>query len=434
MLDVLIVGAGPSGLTLAIELARRGVAYRLIDAAPAPFSGSRGKGLQPRTLEILDHMGVIRPVMQQGGLYPYMRMHFGPFAIRVGSLGAHGPATEARPYPNLWMLPQARTEDILRERLAQVGGKVEFGIGLVAFTQDDKSVSATLSTGETATAAYLAGCDGGRSTVRTTLGLTMQGEAIDDTTSVVADVEMEGLDREYWHFWLTKGWQRVGLCPLPNSNLFQLQAPASVETEGLETGLQRITGHRVARVVWHSVYRHNARMVDRYRVGRVLLVGDAAHIHPPAGGQGLNTGMQDAWNLGWKLAWIVRGGRQSILDSYERERMPVAAHVLRLTKSLYSSGSRKRGSLTNQLDLNYRDSPLSTGGEAHGLFPGDHMPDARLPDGGRLYDVLREPGATRLAYRDGTRILLRPDAYIASTSNDPDSDYAGGPIRTIELN
>src|SRR5271154_2530731 len=149
VLSVLIVGAGPTGLTLAIDLARRNIPFRLIDASAAPFAGSRGKGLQPRTLEVFDDLGVINTVLASGAPYPRLRIHAGPFSWRGGSLGSSKPATEDIPYPNLWMVPQSRTEEILRGRLHALGSHVEFGLALTGFTQDPTSVQATLSNGET---------------------------------------------------------------------------------------------------------------------------------------------------------------------------------------------------------------------------------------------------------------------------------------------
>src|ERR1700722_18676096 len=130
--EILIIGAGPAGLTLAIELARRNVAFRIIDAAATPFSGSRAKGLQPRTLEIFENLGVIDSILESGGLYPRLRVHLGPLSFRAGSLGSAKQPSEDTPYPNLWMVPQGRTEEILRQRLAALGVEVEFGIALEA--------------------------------------------------------------------------------------------------------------------------------------------------------------------------------------------------------------------------------------------------------------------------------------------------------------
>ena len=285
--NVLVAGAGPAGLTLAIDLARRGIAIRLIDAAPQPFAGSRGKGIQPRTLEVFDDLGVIDAILAAGGPYPRPRYHLGPIAFRGRPMAPTLPATDSTPYPNPWMVPQARTEAILRDRLRVLGGRVDVGTALVGFTQHENGVDATLSTGEVVRAGYLVGCDGGRSTVRKILGLKLEGETVDPKARMVADVEIDGLDRGYWHFWpLAKGGV-VALCPLAKTGLFQLIASAEAEAAGIEAWVRRATGLAVTRVAWSSTYQPAARMVDRYRVGRVFLAGDAAHVHPPTGGQGI---------------------------------------------------------------------------------------------------------------------------------------------------
>jgi 2-polyprenyl-6-methoxyphenol hydroxylase-like FAD-dependent oxidoreductase len=214
---VLIVGAGPTGLTLAVDLARRGIPFRLIEAGQTPFEGSRGKGIQPRTLEIFDSLGVIDPVLGAGAPYPRLRIHMGLLSFRAGSLGSSQPPTETVPYPNIWMVPQARTEAILRERLRALGGEVEFGKALTAFTQNEGGVEATVSSGEIIRSDFMVGADGGHSTVRKTLGLRLEGEAIDEKAMVVADVEVEGLDRQDWHLWPFAKGGAMGLCPLPNT-------------------------------------------------------------------------------------------------------------------------------------------------------------------------------------------------------------------------
>ncbi len=427
---VLIVGAGPTGLTLACDLRRRGVALRIVDAAPEPFAGSRGKGLQPRTLEIFDDLGVVDAIRAAGATYPRFRMHAGPFSLRAGTIGTNHAASEATPYPNMWMVPQWRTEEILRARLAQLGGAVEQGTTLTALRQDDDGVAVTLADGETLRAEYVVGCDGGHSFVRKTLGERFSGEALPSKPQLVGDVEVEGLDRRDWHVWpLAKGGV-LSLCPLPGTRQFQLAAPAAAEHR-IERTVYETTGYDVARVSWSSVYRPQVRMVERYRVGRVFLAGDAAHVHPPQGGQGLNTGVQDAYNLGWKLAAVLRGATATLLDSYEAERLPIAAAVLGLTKQLHQSRSIRRGDATNQLALHYRGSALSTGAPLGKLQPGDRMPDARLPDGTRLFDRLRGPHATLLVTKAGARVLIRPDGYIASIGRDDIADYYGEAPRVV---
>jgi len=334
------------------------------------------------------------------------------------------------------MAPQSRTEAILRERLQALGGRVEFNTAIETVKQeakqDEDGVEATFSTGETVRVDYLIGCDGGRSTVRKTLGLKLEGETIDEKPMLVADVEIAGLDRSDWHVWpLAKG-GAMGLCPLPGTTLFQLTAKADAIGEDLEGAVRKTTGHRIERVAWRSIYQPAVRMVNRYRVGRVFLAGDAAHVHPPAGGQGLNTGVQDAYNLGWKLAHVMRGGPDSLLDSYESERLPIAAAVLGLSKRLLETRSIKRGDATNQLALHYRSSSLSSGEALGNLHPGDRMPDFRLADGSRLFEQMRGTHATEIATTEGPRILIRPDGYIAHIGGEHFAEYAGKPTRSIE--
>ena len=428
---VLVAGAGPTGLTLALDLLRRGVSCRLIEASPTPFTGSRGKGIQPRTLEVFDDLGVVEPMLAAGGLYPRLRIHLGPFSMRAGSLGSTKQPTANTPYPNLWMLPQSRTEAILRERLDAQGGRVEFNTAIVNFRQSQYGVDATLSTGETVRADFLVGCDGGHSTVRKALGLKLEGEAIDEKPMLVADVEVDGLNRQGWHIWPFVKGGAIGLCPLPNTTLFQLTARAETVGSSVEGAVYRATGHRVSRVAWHSNYQPAVRMVNRYRAGRVFLAGDAAHVHPPAGGQGLNTGVQDAYNLGWKLAHVMRGGPESLLDSYESERLPIAAAVLGLSKQLHQKRSIKRRALTDQLGLHYRGSSISSGNALGDLHPGDRMPDVPLADGSRLFEHMRGSHATDFATNEGPRILIRPDGYIAHIGEERFREYAGEPTETV---
>ena len=424
---VIIVGAGPTGLTLGIELARRSIAFRLIDAAEGPFRGSRGKGIQPRTLEVFEDLGVIGAILQAGMAYPRFRVHIGPLSLRLGPMGGRKQATEGVPYPNLWLVPQYRTEEILRERLGQ---QVEFGTAFERVEADDRSVRVHLSTGEVVTAEYLIGCDGD-SAVRKAVGFALRGETLATESASVADVEVEGLDHTHWHVWPFAKGGSIALCPLPDASLFQMMSPRE-PAEGIDSVIQRVAGRRVSRVAWSSMYRPAVRMVDHLRMGRVFLAGDAAHIHPPTGGQGLNTGVQDAYNLGWKLAHVLRGGPESLLDTYEAERLPVAAAVLGLSEKIYRTRALKRGDATNQLRLHYRTSALSSGKPLGRLNAGDRMPDVRLADGTRLFEQMRGTHATEFVMRDGKRILIRPDGYIASIGTTPATSYAGEPIHRVD--
>jgi 2-polyprenyl-6-methoxyphenol hydroxylase-like FAD-dependent oxidoreductase len=429
--QVIIVGAGPTGLTLGIELARRSIAFRLIEAAERPLPGSKGKGIQPRTLEIFEDLGIIGEILEAGTPYPRVRVHLGPLSLRLGRLGGQKQATEHVPYPNLRLVPQYRTEEILRQRLAELGGKVEFAKAFERVSADERGVEVHLSTGELVKAEYLIGCDGGHSAVRKALGLTLRGETLDTESAFIADVKVEGLDHTDWHVWPFAKGGTIGLCPLPEPSLFQMMSPRE-PAEGIEAAVQRVSRRRVTQVAWSSMYRPAVRMVDRLRVGRMFLAGDAAHLHPPTGGQGLNTGVQDAYNLGWKLAHVLRGGPESVLDTYEAERLPVAAAVLGLSKQIYRTRSLKRGEATNQLRLHYRTSPLSSGKPWGQLHPGDRMPDVRLSDGTRLFEQMRGTHATEFITRDGTRILIRPDGYIASIGTRPVAAFAGEPTHPVD--
>lgn len=407
--QVLIIGAGPTGLTLAVDLARRGVPFRIVDAAPRPFHGSRGKGLQPRSMEVFDDLGLVDEILANGRFHVRMRHYRGHEVLRELDMHEGRHPTPDRPYASTLIIPQFRVEQILRDRL---GGAVEYGTALTGLHQDDEHVSATLTGGETVRARYLVACDGGKSFVRKHLGVGFLGETWEDQRLLVGDVRATGLDREYWHGWGDEtGF--VGLCPLPSTDLYQFQATGDGEPT-LEHFRAIIGRHRddveITEVTWSSLYRVNIRMVDRFRVGRVFLAGDAAHVHSPAGGQGMNTGIQDAYNLGWKL------GIDALLDTYESERKPVAESMLGITTRLHTSGRFERDEETLQLNLSYRDDS-----DAPGLQAGDRMPDG-LVEQGRVFDLLRGTHFTTLERPDGP-VLVRPDGYVAAVGRSAIDDY-----------
>jgi 2-polyprenyl-6-methoxyphenol hydroxylase-like FAD-dependent oxidoreductase len=354
---VLIAGAGPTGLTLACDLARRGVACRIVDKAPAHFAGSRGKGVQPRTLEVLDDLGVVDAAMAAGAAYPLIRAYDGAAVLGDWAMFERRAPAPDVPYPNILLLGQWRTEEILRARLAEHGVRVELATELTGFEQDGGGVTATLvRAGETerVRAGYLVGADGGRSFVRRALGVGFQGEMLEADRALVGDVRADGLDRERWHAWPKARGGPVALCPLPGTERFQILIPIhgdeapELTVEVVERLFHERTGRSDVRLhdaSWLSLYRPSVRMVDRYRAGRVFLAGDAAHVHPAAGGQGLNTGVQDAYNLGWKLGQVLAGAPAALLDTYEEERLPVAAAMLGLTSRLHrrTAGSQPAG-------------------------------------------------------------------------------------------
>lgn len=459
----MIAGAGPTGLTLAIDLARRGLDVRIIDKATEFFAGSRGDGLQPRTLEVFEDLGVLHQVLAQGRSLPTIRVYLdGKFATERRMAEPLQPTPDI-PYPNAWVLGQSQTEAILRNRLEEFGVHVELGTELVSFTQDSDGVTVHLSTGEISRASYLVGADGGHSTVRRALGIAFEGVTDSSIRMLLGDVAVDGLDHEYG-YWLATAddpMTGVGLSPLPNTGgLFQFNAPLSewdsdTSLDTLQRKLDAVHANvQVVNVTWSTVWRPNVRLAERFRIGRVFLAGDAAHVHPPTGGQGLNTGVQDAYNLGWKLA----DGSPELLDSYETERRAVAAKVLEISTKLmqrYKDGAEdahERGVNTRQLDVSYRTSEGR-------LVPGDRAPDAPVmgPEGNaiRLFDLYRGPHGTRLVFGaaapdephayavlrpgqsvpsgayvvdveghafaaydavDGTTIVIRPDGYIGERS------------------
>ncbi|MFD7442303.1 FAD-dependent oxidoreductase [Streptomyces sp. NPDC059909] len=433
--DVLIVGAGPTGLTLAVDLARRGVDALVVEKADGLFPGSRGKGIQPRTMEVLDDLGVVDAVRDAGGPAPVGMVW--QDGARVGEHVMFEPAepSEAEPYAGPWLLPQWRTQEILQARLTELGGSATFGAALTRLAQDAERVTADLSDGTTVLARYVVAADGGRSTVRGLLGIGMTGETIDPKPMLVADVRIPALDRDNWHLFPPSGDQGfLSVAPLPGHEEFQLVAqfadgdtpdtsPAGVRA--VVAARTHLTADQVTDVRWASDFRPRAALADRFREGRVLLAGDAAHIHSPAGGQGLNTSVQDAYNLGWKLGQVLRhGAPPALLDTYEAERRPVAADMLGLSTRVHR-GEEQRGRSTQQLDLGYRGGPLAAGA-AGALAAGDRAPDGPLPDGPRLFDAFRGPHFTLLAVGTDAPLPQSLPAIVRVLRTGPYEPYGKG--------
>jgi len=418
--QVLIAGAGPTGLTLACDLARRGVQFRIVDKAESYFIGSKGKGLQPRSLEVMDDLGIVEQILENG------KFHI-PFRAYEGSkvLGERDPhegryPTSSTPYASPLITPQWRGEEALRGLLERSGGKVELATELIAVQQDASSVTATLkhnNAEEHVRCQYLVAADGGKSFVRKTLQVPFEGETWKDERMYVGDVRLRGLDRDAWHSWPNHhaGW--LALCPLPSTDTFQFQAqvpPGAAREPSLKLYQQlvkeRAEGMEIelTEAPWLSLYQPNVRMVAQYRIGRVFLAGDAAHVHSPAGGQGMNTGIQDAYNLGWKLESVLGGAPDALLDTYEEERLPVAAHVLGLSTRLFRQVSTaeeekvRRDAVTLQLGITYKAMSLSTmaGNVSFKISAGDRAPDAQGLDAAgnatRLFDLFRGPHFTLL--------------------------------------
>ncbi|WP_454885041.1 FAD-dependent oxidoreductase [Sphingomonas oryzagri] len=436
--DVLICGAGAAGLALAIDLARRGVAFRLIEQSEQPFGGSRGKGIQPRTLEVFEDLGFVDRLAASGGPYPPIREHRADGSVHDSLLTEDAGPNPAEPYATPLMIPQFRTEAVMRERLAELGHSPRYGRRLMAFEQDADGATARIADAQgehVVRARYLIGTDGGRSFVRHALDIGFPGETL-GVRALVADVTLTGLDREAWHrFQRGAGATQLLICPLAGTDLFQVQGPVAMDGEidvspaGLTAMIAERTGQTeiaVGAVTWSSVYSMNARLADRYRTGRVFLAGDAAHIHPPTGGQGLNTSVQDAYNLGWKLAAVLAGAPDALLDTYEEERRPIAADMLGLSTRLLGEardGPMRRNREVRQLELGYRTSSLSLPGAdgAARIMAGDRAPDAPCRGAAgqptRLFTLFQGPHWTLLGHgpldrpspRDGLRVALIGD-------------------------
>lgn len=454
-IEVLIVGAGPVGLTLAIDLASRGVALRIVDKATSYAIGSRARGISPRTQEIFEDLGVLKSV--EACAAPVLPMRFYDsvsYLVRELDPSANPAAvpTPDMPYRAPLMVSQTDTETILRQRLTVFGYEVEMGCALVGFVQHDDYVLATLQHGdkvETICTRYLIGCDGGHSSVRKMGNFSFLGETWDDTHQIFANVSVTGLEPDYWYSWALPNVGSVMLQPMHDGQWF-FAAPAVLNEQGdlppamLET-LQQLVDTAVktptiqlSDLTWITIWRPNIRMVDHYRDGRVLLAGDAAHVHSAAGGQGMNTGIQDAYNLGWKLANVLRGATDSLLDTYELERLPVAKGVLDSTSNRHKAmkqkdvGGKTTGvqALTNlvsgkdpfsditQLSISYPESSLSVNiDEATSIRAGDRAPDApcvRVCDGKpmRLFDAFQGTHFSLLSFGDVPAPYL-PRQYYA---------------------
>ncbi len=452
--SVLIVGAGPTGLTLACELARRGVNLRIIDKAAAHFAGSRGKGLQPRTLELFDDLGIIDEILANGRFHLPFRGYEGATVLGDKDIHEGRHPTPDVPYASTLIIPQFRVEEILRKGLAAWGSQVELATELVDIEQDDATVTATLLRDghrHQVQAQFVVAADGGRSFLRKHLNVGFEGETWKDERMLVGDVQVDVLDRDHWHSWPKHkdGW--VALCPLPSTNAFQFQAqippdePDEPSIERFQQILDARTGMPAIRLhdaTWLSLYRANVRMVDRFRVGRVFLAGDAAHVHSPAGGQGMNTGMQDAYNLGWKLSAVLSGAPAFLLDTYEEERLPIAAWLLGATTHLHRQVFRSNADLLRddqflQLKLNYRGASMSQGEPSLSatLQPGDRAPDApllnHLGNGVRLFDLFRGPHFTVLEFSPDAEETL--EEYEPSVRRYQVVREAKGPLRENEF-
>jgi 2-polyprenyl-6-methoxyphenol hydroxylase-like FAD-dependent oxidoreductase len=470
--DCLIAGAGPVGLTLACELTRYGLGVRIIDSAPEPTDQSRALVVWPRTMEHLERMGLAQRFVQTG-----RKAHEGHFFQGGEQIATFPLDNVATPFPFALMIPQDQTERLLTERLRELGVEVERGKTLTTLTHTADSVTAIFG-GETLTVPWLIGTDGAHSAVRHAVGAEFDGTTL-PSDWVLGDVHLSGpvaVSTVELHL------HQDGILAMFPVGDGRTRVIANVHTGPADPTLGEIQaildrrdgrGLRADDPVWLSGFHINERKVAEYRHGRVFLAGDAAHIHSPAGGQGMNTGMQDAVNLAWKLALVQhnsvsRTGGEALLNSYTPERGPVAAKVLEGSGFLTRVGTTTSSLLqtvrkhalhllsgfeavqqafaeqVTELAVAYPGSPLNgKQGSVDGPKPGERAPikpgEAPVSDGSEprfaLYATRNEnteqliacfPGLIepepREPFAEGGLWLVRPDGYVAFTG---ESDEPG---------
>ncbi len=416
--QVLIAGAGPVGLTLANELVRHGVKVRIVDKAAARTDKSKALVLWSRTLELFDDAGYVKPFLPAG-----FRAHGAQISNGKEIVARITLDTIDSRLPYALMIRQSETERVLEEQLTARGVTVERSVELTAFADRGSSIAATLKKAngesEALEAAWLVGCDGAHSTVRHGLAFAFEGSTLESHWAL-ADGHITGLEPNdrlhiFWHrdgilaFFPIGGdrWRVVAdLGPATGSE--RAADPTLVEINEL-LAHRGSPGFVMSNPVWLAAFRINERKVKEYSKGRIFLAGDAAHVHSPAGGQGMNTGMQDAFNLAWKLALVIEGSaRPALLDSYSPERTAVGDRVLknasrltevatarnpvlqgiRNTVAKFATGfpliQHKMANQLAEMDIGYPDSPLTAknGHVADGPKSGERWPD-RLPAGAR---------------------------------------------------
>jgi 2-polyprenyl-6-methoxyphenol hydroxylase-like FAD-dependent oxidoreductase len=404
--DVIVVGAGPVGLVAACEFARRGVAVKVVDRLSEPTTESRAIAVHARSLDLFDRMGIDDALIATGVKSTGMNMFVkGKRLLRVPLDGVDSA------FPFTLVTAQTETERVLTERLTELGVTVDRGVEVTELSQDTTSARLTLRRADGSTeqieSAWVVAADGGRSTMRHLLNTRLQG-TFKGERFILGDVEAKhSLGNTNMYTFFHPDGPVVTLPMLGGRVRFLAQihdAPgAPLDLHPTQEQLQEIVEQRIGGISiteshWLTCFEIHHGQVARYRHGRVFLAGDAAHIHSPAGGQGMNTGLQDAFNLGWKLAMVVHGeGGEALLDSYDAERHPVAQGVIDFTGLLTKAGTvrgvarvarnnvlsvvgrtplvRKMASVVAETTVSYQGSPIAVDGRRHGkVAAGDHLP------------------------------------------------------------
>jgi 2-polyprenyl-6-methoxyphenol hydroxylase-like FAD-dependent oxidoreductase len=440
--DVLIVGAGPTGLTLACQLVRYGIDFVLIEKNAGVTTHSKAIGVQARTLEIYEQLGVAKQAIDLGQIAGKIRI-IAEGKVR-GQVDLSDMGQDLSPYPYLFVLEQSKNEQLLYDYLQSHQQQVRWQTELEHFTQDEMGVTAQVKTAdglsETIAAKYLVGCDGARSPVRQGLGLTFEGSTLERLYYVV-DAQID------WEFSADAGYGCISrdsltfFFPMAGEKRYRIvgtfpegfdQNVDEILYETIEQRIQEDTklSLDISNVKWFSVYKVNTRAVNKFSVGRCFVAGDAAHVHSPAGGQGMNTGIQDAYNLAWKMAFVLKGyASEKLLDTYNEERLPNAQRLLETTDrafnvlvgsnwffsfmrmrilplvAKYAIGRDLVGknifSAISQIRLNYHDRTLSKYdlNKDSPVKAGDRMPYF-LVDGKSIYDELHAPKFHLLLFSD----------------------------------
>ncbi|KAI5835533.1 hypothetical protein K523DRAFT_359890 [Schizophyllum commune Tattone D] len=456
--DVLIVGAGPSGLVTALCLVQNGLRVRVIDKLATPRRGQKGSGIQPRTLELYKELGLLDDIEERSGL-PQPIVHYklpgGTEVLREFIMIPYVEPTPDTPYSNILMLGQDRHEELLREHLERYGIKVEMSTELLEFEQDNSKVHVRIAKNgalEELDVAFVVGADGGRSTVRKLLGLDFEGETRELDKIVTGDLVVKpGLALDKWHCWGDAKSKMILLRPCEGVDSDKVAVIASgpdldydkVASSGKELAkaFYEISGRtdvQFGEVISLSVFRPNIRMVSKFGGGRVFLVGDAAHTHSPTGGQGMNSSVLDAANLSWKMALVFkRLAPFSLLATYSDERVPVIREMLGRTTRLLDRTMRPgenpdegwfRGGPLFMLGIHYRWSPLAVDERrepptideresayvgAHGVCAGDRAPDAPV-DGNvaQLFDLFKITHHTVLVFSEDASFVDEVAAVV----------------------